>query len=354
LIVLLSWNYFSRLWCLYEWACFLVSHPITSGPVSRVSIRLVPVPNLQTHECWLDAVRSVSVAEAKCFSEDDRKILTEKVVQYYAGNTWEECCANFEHFVKVSAIALISLHVAEYMSDPHLLVRWYTPWVDLARSLGFAALADALDELAAKRVPCEWHNERGVTRAIIARRLSLWFSRSIFPIVEETKQRCVRGITLRLFSPFRDSIYSPASAGLRGDSLARKVARRFFRCADVDSDGSLAAHEVTNLRRLIHRFSAEKWTAHNFQDEREQIAEKLEFLFLTVDLDGNSSIQLDEWEMCASAMYETLGRSAFLSLLSQPFSKRRRHSSEDPGKPKCSRGSKALFVMMLDGRVGLP
>ena len=81
-------------------------------------------------------------------------------------------------------------------SEPHLLDRWYAPWVDLARSLGFADLADALHELAAKRVPCEWHAEPGITRAVIARRLSLWFSRAIFPIVEETKQRCVRGLTL--------------------------------------------------------------------------------------------------------------------------------------------------------------
>ena len=102
---------------MYEWACFLVSHPITSGPVSRVAIRLVPVPNLENHRCWLDAVRSVSVAKAQCFSEDDRAILTQKVVQYYAGSTLQECCANFEHFVQVSAIALISLHVAEYMSQ---------------------------------------------------------------------------------------------------------------------------------------------------------------------------------------------------------------------------------------------
>ena len=50
-------------------------------------------------------------------------------------------------------------------------------------------------------MPCEWHAEPGITRAVIARRLSLWFSRAIFPIVEETKQCCVRGLTLRLCAP---------------------------------------------------------------------------------------------------------------------------------------------------------
>jgi hypothetical protein len=109
-----------------------------------------------------------------------------------------------------------------------------------------------------------------------------------------------------------------------------------------------------HLRRVIHRFAEDKWTAHNFSADRARITVKLEDLFRSVDLDGNSSIQLDEWEMCASAIYETVGRTAFLSCLSQPFGRRRRQDREGFAPPKCKRGSGALFAMMLDGRVSLP
>jgi hypothetical protein len=160
-----------------------------------------------------------------------------------------------------------------------------------------------------------------------------------------------------LFTPLRDP-YNPAAAGLRGDSLARKVARRFFRCADADKDGSLDEQEGSTLRRVMQRFVEGKWnTSHSFatSEQRAEVALKLEELFRSVDLDGNSSVELDEWEMCASAIYEVLGRSAFLSLLSEPVPKRRRRASLPGPLPTCSRGEgTALFVMMMDGRVGLP
>jgi hypothetical protein len=85
LIVLLSWNYFERLWCLYEWACFLVSHPATA-----VTVRLVPFPNLDNFSLWLSSVSNVCVQDAKCFVEADREILLHKVGQYYRGKSLDE------------------------------------------------------------------------------------------------------------------------------------------------------------------------------------------------------------------------------------------------------------------------
>jgi hypothetical protein len=79
-----------------------------------------------------------------------------------------------------------------------------------------------------------------------------------------------------------------------------------------------------------------------------------EELFRTLDLDGDATVQADEWEKYASAVYETLGQSSFLRLLSTP-KQRRRRSRESPGPsiPPTCRAARPLFTMLMDGRVSV-
>jgi len=251
---------------------------------------------------------------------DDRRILQHKVGQYYTGASLEESCANFARFVQVSAIGLIASHMAEYMSDDLLIERWFDPWVELARSLGFSELAESLNLLKARseefRMPliCVWHWEAGFhhDRSLLHRRLNLWFKRSVFPIVEAEKQRAVR--KQMLFSRSLSGPGSPARAGLSGDAAALSAALQLFRHLDRDHSGSLDEKEFARVHKLALRRRAAG--ARHLLPRSADLADPAE-LFQRVDLDKSAGIQEDEWEMYTSAVFEALGRTEFLRFLGE-------------------------------------
>jgi len=134
MVVLFSWHYFTRLWCVYEWACFLVWHEpqavqVCAGPFLR--------PN--TIDAYFDAIERFTVFSAKCDVPGDHKLLESKVHLYY------NSAAAFEEFAKVSAIGLLAVSVVE-SGRPAQAGGEVAPWLNLARRLGFDDLADALSE----------------------------------------------------------------------------------------------------------------------------------------------------------------------------------------------------------------
>merc|ERR1712139_399152 len=105
LIVLVSWNYFQRLWCIYEIACFLVAHHPDKVEMAFDSF-LKNSPH-ETLPKYLEAVENISVKNAKCVNPNDLPILEEKVCKYYDGDDNAACFASFERFAKYSIIALM-------------------------------------------------------------------------------------------------------------------------------------------------------------------------------------------------------------------------------------------------------
>jgi hypothetical protein len=176
-IVLLSWSYFTRLWCVYEWACFLVAHKPTDVHVGLKSFISVP-----TLPLFLAAVRGISVANAQCFAESDRATLVTKVDEYYVG------AAAFERFVKVTAIALIARDMMEFATDASDEEVWVAPWTELAADLRFDALVCALG----RATPCAWHHEQGYGTPGFWRAVEAWFEADVVPLLAAEKTRAVR------------------------------------------------------------------------------------------------------------------------------------------------------------------
>eukprot|EP00930_Biecheleria_cincta_P059606 TRINITY_DN4530_c0_g1_i1.p1 TRINITY_DN4530_c0_g1~~TRINITY_DN4530_c0_g1_i1.p1 ORF type:complete len:673 (-),score=137.02 TRINITY_DN4530_c0_g1_i1:232-2250(-) len=135
LIVLLPWTYFSRLWCVYEWVCFLLVH----DPMD-IEICADPFIRDTTVHLYIDCIRNFKIANCQCFHEPDRQILLDKVAWYYKSP------AAFEKFLKFSAIALFARCVASRRSAKAASA--LQPWQDLATDCGFTGLASKIEEMA--------------------------------------------------------------------------------------------------------------------------------------------------------------------------------------------------------------
>lgn len=191
MVVLLSWQYFQRLWCIYEWASFLAHHAATEVQLC-VDAFLKP----STRQLYLRSIAQFSVSGARCDVEADRAVLRAKIHQHFYSE------AAFESFVKCTAVALLAQtavrragrNVSEYHSE-------VAPWVELAEEIGMSDLAAALR--TAK--PSAWRAEamRLGDRACLGRDsrpwlerynglIDGWFEQHVAPIILLEKHECVR------------------------------------------------------------------------------------------------------------------------------------------------------------------
>ena len=134
MVVLLTWQYFSRLWCVYEWAAFLVHH---KADQVQACVDAFLRPN--TRQLFVDAVRNFSVKNSQCYNQSDRVILAAKVREHYNSER------DFEQFARGTAVAVLAVAAARRAGRSETDFQTeFVPWKNLAEELGFEKLSKAL------------------------------------------------------------------------------------------------------------------------------------------------------------------------------------------------------------------
>jgi hypothetical protein len=199
MVVLLTWQYFSRLWCVYEWAAFLVYHE-----ADKVQVCVDAFLRPSSRHLFIDAVRHFSVKNSQCYNPSDRAILADKIEQNY--NSEED----FERFAKGTAVAVLAVAAARRAgrSDTDYLTE-FAPWKHLADEMGFEPLSNALSVAD----PVGWRRQalmsaHGVDHAgavndsigkaakqwqkQFSLKTDAWFRGEVLPALRDLKHRSVR------------------------------------------------------------------------------------------------------------------------------------------------------------------
>jgi len=196
MIVLATWHYFTRLWCVYEWAAFLVH----CNP-RHVLISIEAFMRPASRSLFLEAIAGISVKRCECHIEDDRRHLVAKVNEYYVSE------AAFEGFAQSTAIALVFKALVPIVSrGEELAEAELRPWAELAERLGMRTLAAALRRAR----PVQWRHEAlqragskgpsgqtlgcedGGWRVHLSRLVDAWFEESVLPVLDEVKRKSLR------------------------------------------------------------------------------------------------------------------------------------------------------------------
>jgi len=135
-VCLMSTQYFSRLWCLYEFACACMKREdIDTIVVANACLAFFESERIAIAE----SIVKLSVANSSCFDPLDKALITDKIQTEFASTS------AFERFVKFSSCALAA-RSAIFWAVEHY-DRWLWLWSDTARQCGFVKLAAVLTEV---------------------------------------------------------------------------------------------------------------------------------------------------------------------------------------------------------------
>mmetsp|Transcript_129054 Transcript_129054/g.252724 ORF Transcript_129054/g.252724 Transcript_129054/m.252724 type:complete len:374 (+) Transcript_129054:2-1123(+) len=194
MIVVLTWEYFSRLWCVYEWAAFLVYHD-----PSNVRICVDNFLRTDTLQFFVESIENFEMSKAECYNDADRDVLKMKVAKYY--NSEED----FNRFARGTAVAMIAAtSVRRASRSAKAYEEQFMPWIHLAVKLGFHDLADELREAR----PLQWREgareaatsaaaecggrSRTTWQGIFGQTIERWFKHDLKPELEHLRRQCVR------------------------------------------------------------------------------------------------------------------------------------------------------------------
>lgn len=143
-----------------------------------------------TRPSFVKAIKDISVDKSLCFDEKDRITLRNKVKSYY------ESQQSFEEFVKMSAIALLTVgevRLASRHGTDASDLNGLDVWISLSIELRFDELADALK----KATPRLWREDsmrkdRKSWQNIFNQHITTWFAECVVPVLDKKRKTSVR------------------------------------------------------------------------------------------------------------------------------------------------------------------
>ncbi|KAG8457188.1 hypothetical protein KFE25_004405 [Diacronema lutheri] len=197
MIVLFTWDFFARLWCVYEWALFLVLHDDAD-----VQLCVDFFLNERTLPRYVEAIRAFRFADARTFYESDIELVRQRVEAMY------HSIEHFERFVQLAAIVHVAVAVAKRTGlthDPTSAESDLLVWAHLAAELGLAQLADVLSRAR----PAAWlkHTEPAGRdgslraeaiagdqswRADVMKNVDIWLGCELRPLLDASRTRALR------------------------------------------------------------------------------------------------------------------------------------------------------------------
>lgn len=190
-VVLCPWTYFTRLWCVYEWACCLLSH----DPM-RIVICADQFVRHETLPLYANVIRDFTISKCECYMEEDRDVLERKIGEYYVSRI------AFEQLLKFSVIALFARSMATRRAGRAAAA--LQPWVDLARDCNFPELEHKLKEMrdilpqfrkaAVKEARAADANLD--IQSMTAQKVDVWFETQVLPLILNMRHAVVKASTL--------------------------------------------------------------------------------------------------------------------------------------------------------------
>lgn len=144
----------------------------------------------ETLPLFLKSIEDISVTKAKCAQNKDRKILEDKVMQYYRGDDRRCSFAAFERFAKYTALALVAKEIIVWRgrADDKAELAWLEPVRESAARQGFKNLVLALQTAR----PATWYSECGRDEAQFTDIVRGWVEQVLLPTLTHERYIALR------------------------------------------------------------------------------------------------------------------------------------------------------------------
>jgi len=130
---LISEQYFTRLWCIFEVCCSFAYRDINTIIVGGFSVAM----RLPYAQQIADSILHLSVASAQCFDPADRHIIEDKITANFVS------IEHFETFAKLAALGILVRDALALMVEYDNLVMWEL-WLSTVRACQFQELEAAM------------------------------------------------------------------------------------------------------------------------------------------------------------------------------------------------------------------
>lgn len=189
-IVILSWNYFTRLWCVYEWACYLRLHSLKDLRIFLGCDVFLKSSPADTLPLYLASIENLSVTALQCHNQSDHEILEDKVFHYYRGKTRLESFASFERFAKCTAISFLGKQIVRFRARGSTEDQnaWLGPIIASAKKMGYNELHNAM----AMAEPARWFGIANKKQESFDLIVEFWFQRIVVQYLDVERKKAVR------------------------------------------------------------------------------------------------------------------------------------------------------------------